>query len=392
MLTYLRPREATERVSRAIGLAVAAVTSGTPSDQVIAEYLRETLMRLATDSGRRVAEPMHVLALLNQVRRQLRPLWPSLDDTPRRIACGQMSAVTAVHEGDRLPAAEEDFDPIRSVLDSLHELRDVAHVGGGYWLPTPTRMVALRAGDEARAAPVDALVVGGASTRALRLSWHHAVELRGISRVLGSGEIPPPVREDSTRWQRLEDWLGVPPVSLERWTADVLDRAAQRLAASSPDLVDFEVYSPEPTGTRLQILRWQPVRALLRVPDSLALCRSGGGRLSVGRRYWLGTVRAAPSGYGADREADLRPEDVRRLQYGLDLRAHAPTRARVSYETDWVTITLENALPGEERRLLLAFGTDVSAEPGRFPLRYQLTRDTAGVVLEMLSRLGVSLA
>lgn len=374
-LRVVRHNDLLTLLARDFALPNASLSLDSPSDQVIAEYLRETLERLATNGGRAPSEPVHVASLTNQVRRQLRPIWPTLDKTrDRRATLSEQEA-----EGDTEP------DPIRRVLEALQELRDIAHVGGGHWLPTPTRLVAL---PRERSAPGDVLIIGGRSTRDLRLA-HPKISLRWIARVASADEIASDGQSGSTSWQPLEDWLGMPPESLEDWTRATLTRALESLAPSSPDVTEFQVYAPQAASRRPQALRWIDVQRLAHPPSGLLLCRTGSGHWSSGRRYWLGTVVSTRSARRAEREAEISPGDLRRLQYGLDLQAGAPTRVSIARNGGDDILSLPNFIPGEERRLLIAFGEDVSSVAGRLPLRYRFAGGVPPVVLSTLGRLGV---
>src|SRR5947209_8524089 len=83
-------------------------------DPVIAEYLRAHLCRMAMDQGTAIAsKPVYITALLNQVRRQLRPVWPGL-------ATERSAASAASYDGQD---NDETSDPVRRVLDELQTIR-----------------------------------------------------------------------------------------------------------------------------------------------------------------------------------------------------------------------------------------------------------------------------
>ena len=357
-----------------MGLRPTDGVSDTPADQIIAECLRRALCWLASGGRTGHTEPVYVTSLLNGVREQLSPLWPSL----RRSRHKRPSQVEQRLEGDKHP------DPIRRVLQALNDLREVEHVGEGYWLPTPTRLVELPANNVV-------LVIGGLDTPELRRVLNPSVELLWITRTLPRAALDPATLENHSLWQSLSDYLGDPPPSLAHWTSALLSRASRSLRPSAAGYSRFEVYRPRAQGARLQYFRWVAADQLSNLPQGLLLCRTTDGYQLGPRRYWLGTMTAFRGEARAEKEYTLEPTDVPRLQYGIDLLEESPTRVLVRQRGEDVLVQFENFLPPEERRLLIAFGKEESERPGRLPLVYRIQHHHFGLIQQRVVE-GLALA
>jgi hypothetical protein len=347
----------------------AATSAAMVPDPVVAEYLRSSLFELSRAAGHK---PVYVTALTNRVREQLAPLWRELSRERKQRPSRQEQEL----EGDTAP------DPIRRVLQALGDLREAVHVGRGYWLPGPVRLVDLRIGN--------ALVIGGMSTAALR-KFVPDISLDWIARLVPMQALPPDLPNLASRWQALDGWLGAPPKSLEEWTDARLEQARNSLVQSASDLVDFEVYDPIRRGREPQAFRWIEAREYA-TTGGLVLCRSSYGFGRTGpRNYWLGMLTRSGDTWRVEREAPVDSEDIRRLQYGLDRKADTPVRIFTQERSKDVVLTLRNLLPPEERRLLITLAEERSDVMGRFPLKYVIGHETYPALRAALAALGIEL-
>lgn len=382
MLRAIAPAAARRQLYLSLGLPDLGQgdTSG-PPDQAIAECLRTALVELACPEGTNETTPVYVQTLLGRVRRQLRPLWPAL-----------AARIAPEHEDDSRP------DPLRRVLETLEILGDCAHVGSGYWLPTPIRYVRLPTSKRTvvtettggAATDEDVLVLGGVRTKALRQTLHAKIGLRWIARTLPSRYFMHHVITDRSRWQSIEAWLGYPPEDLAQWTRDVLQRAVRSLAPISEEVEDVEAYCPDHKD-KWQRGRWRLAASLPHTPDVLMLCRSTPRNHRGARTYWLGTFTRGPGGIVPWHEASLTGVDRARLVFGLDALAKRRNVAFVRTEGRHEELIFWNPFPYAERRFLLAFGEDVSPNPGRYPLRYRFDVGIPDAFRDMLDVLGVDL-
>lgn len=343
-----------------------------PSDQIIAEYLRRNLCALATSPGTRVAaQPVYVTRLLNRVRSQLRPLWPQLDVITHRLP----SLSEQEQEGDKHP------DPVRRVLDALHDVRDVAELGNGYWLPMPTRLVAL--------SHSKALVISGLGTNDISKILGARVQLTWIARTVKRASLPHAITDDPTWWQPLGQWCdGDDRDDLSTWTERLIAQARQHALQSGSAVTEFEVYAPEQRRHKPQYFRWISIEELSKPPSDFMLCRSSARRFSP-TSYWLGAITEHSGTYRLVKEYPISARDLRRLLYGLDQRADAPTHATVEQWGIGRLLTVRSWLPPRERRLLLALARDMSPVPGRLPLRFALAADHAAQAVDALRALGI---
>ena len=347
-----------------------SLSSGDFLDVVIAEYLRQALCDLsAFASPPRSA--VFVTSVTNNVRRQLRAVWPSVYST--RVQRPSQRDQKA--EGDLHP------DAVRRVLETLEDLQEVSHLGGGYYAPTPTRLVQLD--------PTAVMVVGGTSTRDLRKQLPFPIRTSWIARLANPTEIPESWRVDEVVWQTVANWVGQPPTDLASWTADTLDRARNSLSTSAADTTEFEIYAPS-SRTNLQWFRWVLASALTRLPSGLVLCRETHQRFGA-RRYWLGTIARTRKGMMAEKEFAVDAGTMRRLLYGLDQNAAAPTTVEVVASAHHALLRFENLIPPPERRAVIALCREVSAVPGKFPLIYELESQHLEFILELIKKLGVTI-
>jgi hypothetical protein len=326
--------------------------------QVLADYVRQALSTF----GSAAAGPpsVHVLRLLNSVRRQL-GFW--LEDG-------------------------KEPDPARAALDALVDLREAADAGFGFYLPTPMRRVDLQGGG--------ALLIGSLPTRLLerRLGLHGAIRTAGLARVLkpsDSGRLP----SGALPAQPFRNWLGTGESDLSAWTDQRLREARRALKLAAGDVGPFEVYLPEADPRSPQYFRWVSTEKWSRLaarsghtPLQLYLCRL---RNKQADRYWLGRLRASDDGTGVQvvREAPIHPVETRRLSYGLDLRSGCPVRARLEHAPGGGSeLVLNSWLPPEEWRLLKALTVRVSADK-EWPLRFRLESVWVAAIDYALRGLGV---
>jgi len=338
----------------------------------VAEYIRQTLSDL-TSAQEGNPSAIYVTAITNNVRRQLGAVWPAVETRRTRRPSEREQAA----EGDVHP------DPVRRVFESLDDLREIDHLGNGYYAPTPTRLISL--------SDTTALVISGAPTKDVERQIQIPVSASWIARTARVQDIPSEFRSDEARWQSMRAWLGTPPGDLESWTDAYFDRAKRQLAVSGGSVTEFEVYQPMLNRSRPQAFRWIPVKTLRGERDELLLCRALEGRFGL-RRYWLGTLSRSRGERRAEREYQVERTDVARLQYGVDRVHDAPTVVRLRRAGALARLTFTSILPPEERRALIAFGRDCSPKPGKFPIGYEFAEMHLPFILPLLERLGVAVA
>lgn len=314
-------------------------------------------------------DPVYVTTVTNRVRSQLASLWPGL-----------VEVSTDVSDDEE----QTDADPVRRVLGELEDLRECEHLGHGYWLPTPLRLVAL--------SPASALVVGGPHTPRLNDVLGCGAERRGIARTVSQAALSKEWTSDERRWQPLDAWMGSPPPDLLAWLDSERQRASINLVPSSSKIGDFEIYWPRAAKpSQPQWFRWVGTDQVMEEPEELALCRVRGGYFGQ-QRYWWGRLTRGAPGIRLQTEAAVDPAAVRRLQYALDAEHGNPTVIQAERDVDAVTYSLRSALPAEERRLFFALATEVSERRGRYPIRLRVSpihrsaveRSLAGLCIHLI--------
>ena len=364
-VTRLSAAEVAQKLSREWGLRTRDLAGEAPPDALIADYIRAILSGHA-GLDRQRADPVYVTTILNRVNDQLSALWPGTSGEP-------------TGKGD----AEHATDPARRVLEAMENLRDCEHVGNGYWLPAPVRLVELSS--------ETALVVGGQPTWQIEDQLGCEIQRRGVTRTVLRDDLLGDWAADDRKWQALSSWEGSPPPDLLQWLKGERRRAEDDLMRSSAELDDFDVYwPPDATRAEAQWFRWIPSTRLSRAPDDLVLCRARGGYFGQ-RRCWWGALTHGRTGPTLREEAVVEPLKVRRLQYGLDAEYGNPTSVVVDRAQESLVVTLRSAVPPEERRLFTALGRDESDTSGRYPIRLRFPDTHTSVVESTLRSLQVEI-
>jgi hypothetical protein len=332
-------------------------------ERIIAEYVRETLLDLSVGNGG--APKVHVLRFLSRVRRQLAPFFPGAE-------------VNAFTDEGQAYSGEEGGgkqDLFRLVLDHLNLLREVEHVGEGYYLPTPLRLV-----NFPHSAGGTVLVIGGVPTVAAARVLGREPKGLGIARAVLADQLGSATEEDEAIWQPFDRWLGRPSQPTERWTEEFLKERSQRLSDSSEDFDSFEVYEPFRN-------RWDQASEWKGAAEGLYLCRRGG--YGTPRRFWLGLFRDTGAGPRLEKEAGVTREEARRLVHGLARLAGRPVRFEWAKKGNQAEFIIRHPLPEGESRLLCLLVGPGAVPAGAPPWRYPVPERWRRLVDEVFSELGV---
>jgi hypothetical protein len=366
-LRILSQNEVEQTLARDHGLPKPAISLH-QREQIVAEYLRHATCAFGRPSdghSNTPFVPVHVNRLLAVVRKQL-GFWlpPSLP------------APWAVDEGD-----EENLelpDLARRSLQKLVFLRECAHTGNGYYLPTPTRLVELPVGGT--------LLLTGLPTHLAEETAGLKLWTAGLARIVHPRDLNK-IQTRSLPSQAFTQWLGLPNLPLDAWTKQMLHSGTQRLRPSASESKFFTVYLPEFTRHTYQYYRWLPSHQWSGTQDRLYLCRSE----SHPRRYWLAQLQGKGESVHLEREAPVPPPLVRRLQYGLDLLAGAPVFARMSsHAKQLFTLSLQSWPAWEELRLLFALGLQTSV-PHQFPIAFEFRQEWQPTIEHAIQSLGIDL-
>ena len=233
---------------------------------------------------------------------------------------------------------------LRYVLNVLTLMRELQELKGGYWFPTPVRLV-----------PLDrtALVIAPIATA--ELGRHFPVSRAGYARWLSvAGEIDLPK-------QSLDDWAGFEIFDTALWTREVL---RQGIASMGPTIqsesLEFFGLEQIVTGSgKSTRVRWvREARAAILGENKIALCRSRLGEDYY--RYFLGYVEKGR----LVRETSV-PRDIDRLQHGIAYIVGRPLTVEIANDDTASILRIFSAVPRPERRLLLALANRTSSARGK---------------------------
>lgn len=288
---------------------------------------------------------------------QARALWQPLSDA------------YVESKKERLLQPEVD----RELLDTLEEQGDVLSFTGGFWLPSPLRLVSLTANHY--------LLVGGIPTYLLPASIQNALHFHGSFRQI-EGKATSTFQEGmesfiSWQFQSLDSWMGPFPPMLDDLVQSFDMQELYSVAHQSDSSLEaYVVDDDEP-----QYMRWQ---ALSYVNDGRYLLRTS--TLWGIRQYSIGTIRNRRLTH---QSSELHDTDIRRLCYALDQRAGKPTWARWNAQRG--ELILMSELPGRERKFLSSVGTLQENRDGYYPRRWKVYPQFASSIEEMLAHLGIQI-
>jgi hypothetical protein len=259
------------------------------------------------------------------------------------------------------------------VCEQLERCGDVAHIGNGYWIPGPVRVVV------AAGSPV-AMVVGGAPTSAF--DWRSKVPIHSIGpgRYLAHGS-PGSIPQES-----VGDWLGIRE-PLASWTETLLSWAATQLQpqAEIPDDT-IEIYAPDLFRGRRSPGFWMRANDFREAAPILRLFRPRAGlQWTFARPEYLGIFKSEIGGARLARSVRIPREAAYRLQFGFDQRLGIRRTLHARQTKGAHRLELPFALPSPEKRVLgLAWH-----EPGDDA--YFLDELALPALNEVLAALGIAL-
>ena len=250
---------------------------------------------------------------------------------------------------------------LMEVLAVLEMMREAQEIGGGYWVPTPTRTVPLRG---------CRLIVSANSTRELERLLGAPIE------VAGAGRTVPHDKSLALPEETADNWIGA-PIDLRQWTVDIMERAGASLKPTVHPNERVEVFAPwrgpkANLGSRRR--RWWCNLEDLSPGDAneILLCRTTD---LTGRHWFFAQIISGKiTADHAINENDLR------LLYGLNLIHGSEVGFTILAKELEYAIVLPLKIPQEERRLLVALGRESEVDSGtmyRFAARYRPAVDLA---------------
>lgn len=242
-------------------------------------------------------------------------------------------------------------------------LREAESLHGGYWLPTPYRVVEVE----------DELVFIGATPNAHGLLGNNKME--GLGRLLS------PAVADRYPRQSLERWMDV--TSQEPSVIVATFVAAHKIAeVRTSNLVDVAYLNINPSHNKGQSqFQWCDRAVGVLSDGQIAICRqSYRGRV----RYFSASMRRG----GVSTEAPLSIA-IARLLFAIAHKVGAPVKAAIRSDAQCVEVTVSERLPIEEFRLAVLVSREI-VRAGRFTT-FLISPNLASAFCARLALLGCAL-
>jgi len=255
---------------------------------------------------------------------------------------------------------------LKFVLRVLNLMREVQELKGGYWVPTPLRLVTLNK---------DAILLAPIPTEELKRHFGD-VERAGYARVL-----PDSCGIDLPR-QALEDWAGFDSMNARIWAELAIERAWKEISPTvEPKSIEYFCLKRISTamGDRTSPHWTTDPRRAVAAKNRILFCRSR--QTESYYRYFLGTVEK-----GRLATESSPPKEVDRLHYGFAAVVGQPITVFLDKRQDGYLLRIFAPLPRPERRLLLALAVRRNSESGKV---YELRTEAHSHLLSSkLQRLG----
>lgn len=284
--------------------------------------------------------------------RQLSP--PALD--PVEVVRGAVASLSVtseriVHETNigRIQAicsrTELPSHTLKRALDDISALREVEHLGDGYWLPTPTRAVSLD--DDT------SLLVSIAPTTELQRNFP-SVRRVGLGRLVATAQV------SHLPTQSLKSWRGSRDLDTPTWAHTQIQSATNDFRPSIAP-ADLEAFSVKIASHASHTARREP--AWLSISNRRVAAWNGVSlfrtRLGPNQyRYFLGKLTRSRALLEGPAVADSLS-----MQYGLASLLGAPLTVLTRSQANLIIVTLPLTVPRLVRRLLSAL---FEVDPKRF--------------------------
>jgi len=234
---------------------------------------------------------------------------------------------------------------LRYVLNVLALMREVQELKGGYWAPTPPRLVPLAQ---------SAILIAPIPTDELKRHFA-GVQAAGYARViLQSADVDLPK-------QALDDWAGFDVIDTKVWAGNALRKAAKEMSPTiEPQNIEFFGVQRilGPFGRRAAPGWVTDTRLVASVDGKTVLCRS---RLAENYyRYFWGTLER-----GRIVAESVAPKEIDRLQYGIAALTDRPITVVFDRDDGRRVVRTFAILPRPERRFLLGLAERCNARAGK---------------------------
>jgi len=225
---------------------------------------------------------------------------------------------------------------LKITLEDLSALREVEHLGNGYWLPTPTRAVSLDSDTS--------LLVSIAPTTELQRHFP-SVRRVGLGRLVATAQV------GCLPTQSLNSWRGTSDLDTPTWVRTQIQSAANVFRPSIAP-VDIEAFSVKAASNRSRSARREPAwtsitNRRLSAWNGVSLFRTKLGPSQY--RYFLGKLTSSRALLEGPAVADNLS-----MQYGLASLLGEPLTVLTRSQSMVMVVTLPLAVPRSVRRILSA--------------------------------------
>ncbi|WP_338555574.1 hypothetical protein [Paenibacillus sp. KS-LC4] len=225
----------------------------------LTEYWRSILFEIAfkSDFSNDKIQRVHNRKIKNILSQQVEVIWPELKDA----------------------TLKEDTDFTKHVRKCLEKIGDVIHLGSGFYVPLPLRMIDLPESEFV-------VIIGGTSTTLIRNMIPDA-RISGYGRIVEKKRIPDSIKMDRHLWQDYSNWVGWKPENIKDWITLQMRQLSTLGSQSIQGFEDFEVYNSFGHRERGKRSFWIDQRTIQAQKISgILLCKT----LDSNRRYFLGEL------------------------------------------------------------------------------------------------------
>lgn len=234
---------------------------------------------------------------------------------------------------------EDDWPRLR---DTLETIGDVAHIGGGYWLPAPTRFVEVEGTEKC-------LLIGGAPYYSLFGQSRPELTSYVASRFV----LKEKVQQKKYELESLDTWLP-PERELRIWMKDAFARLKRNLQPDhGVEIQHAEIYAPDLLRVQKKSGYWIAPEDFNDPSQELRLFRSKPGKgWEFSRQYYVGLFARRQGVLTLSKSSKISRDDAARIRFGWDLRCNACRKVETKIGGRTFDIDMKFNLPEPESRIL----------------------------------------
>jgi hypothetical protein len=240
---------------------------------------------------------------------------------------------------DALTSPHKEYELVRGQLENCG---DIVHLGGGYWIPGPLRVVH-------PATSEGSIVVGGVPTTILEQ------QLKAECQCIGAVRYVPKAENLGTphTTETAAEWLGVTE-PLRVWTHKISEWASAQLQPQAYiEDSSLEIYAPDAHGSGRGLGFWAAANEFREPAPTLRLFRPRTAqRWAFDRPDYLGIFISGMTGARLARAVQIPRDTAVRVQFGFDQKLETPRTITLKKTESGCCLDLKFALPSPESRVL----------------------------------------